>query len=206
METAIAKHGMALNKYVLFLEEMDEILLILDQKIVPIIDPVKLYLAGNITKRDLANKFAVVEVEILYPILQLGYVASRLNRTALQLRLTLENTLSYYKAAYQTLWDLKIPVYTYTRLWESPLWRELLEPSNNSTLQTIISDITEQKPRPIKFHDMFDILFEPFLSYPSEQGAAIGNASKEFSEVMISYYNNLKRYREELIVDNTFYL
>ncbi len=185
---------------------MDEILLILDQKIVHIIDAVKLYLAGNITKRDLTNKFAVVEVEILYPILRLDYIASRLNRTALQLRLTLENTLSYYKAAYQTLWDLKIPVYTYTRLWESPLWRELLEPSNNSTLQTIISDITEQKPRPIKFHDMFDILFEPFLSYPSEQGAAIGNASKEFSEVMISYYNNLKRYREELIVDNTFYL
>ncbi len=206
METAIKSHENAVRKYALILEEMDDILLIQDQQIVPIVGALKSYLAGHITKRELANTFEVVEAAILYPILQYDYIVSRFIDSVRQLRSALQNIVSYYKDAYERLWDLKIPVYTYSLLWESPLWSELLEPSANSSLEAIVSNITKQRPWPVKFHDMFDILFEPFLSYPSEQAAAIGNASKELLDVVMSYYNNLKRFREELIIDNAFYL
>ena len=206
METAIKHHDNAVKKYALILEEMDEILLTQDQQIVPTVGILKSYLAGHITKRELAKNFTGLEAVDLYSILNYDDMISQFSKTANQLRSTVENAISYYKDAYKTLWDLKIPVYNYTLLWESPLWSELLEPSPNTSLQAIISNITEQRPWPINFHDMFDILFEPFLSYPSEQDTAIDNTNQKFFDVMMSYYDHLETFQGELVIDNAFYL
>ncbi len=174
-----------------------------DRHTAPALTMLRSYMGHNISELDLAEYFVEgTGIDLRSEVDSYVHVHRRFCTTILHIR----NAAVKYKEAYRKLGDLKIPIYNYTQLWNSLLWKELLEPSRNSELQSLIRDTTVQKPWPVEFDKMFDILFAPYISHLGEKNDAAYNTTTEFKQAFEPYHKHLKALRENLTMDDDFYL
>ncbi len=205
METAMSCHELAVNKYERNLDELRAIFFS-QQEIVPLVDLLMSYLARDITKLELTDIFTSLAGPNLQLVTEYDFTVSVFFHLIEEMQTAINTIHYYYASAYDMLEQLKLPVYNYTLLRESPLWKELLEPSPNISLEGLIYNITNHKHWTVPFDDLFESLFEPFLSYPYAQAEVIDNVNTEFVDAVNAYNEYLQGYKEELEIDNEFYL
>ncbi len=205
METAMSYHELGINKYERNLDELRAVLFS-QQKMVPLVDLLMSYMAEEMTKLELGDMFNNLAGRNLRLVTEHGATVSTFFHQTEELQTAIETIHYYYASAYGTLRQLKLPVYTYTLLRESPLWKELLEPSPNISLEGLVYNVTNHKHWAVPFDDLFESLFEPFSSYPYTQAEAMNSVHTEFMDAINAYNEDLETFKEKLDIDNEFYL
>ncbi len=206
MESAILYHQHAARKYEQVVDHLHAIRLTLTKEIVPIAAAMESYRMGNITKLNLAAYLKRNDDVALQQVFDFSVMISDLSLLMHDLVSTLGDAKASYQSAFSTLWGLTLPVYSYTELWDSPLWKELLELSPDPALQAILRNITTERPWPVHFESFLESLFEPFLVYPIAQASVIDRINTKFFKVLTIYWEYLHEYYEGMQIDDEFYL
>ncbi len=138
MSNALDHHKIAEENYRMGRDLLHDYVSSQARHIVPAVTELQSYLTGNISELDLADYFETGTGRLLLSKAE-TYVDVHL-----QFRSAILNTAKAtagYKEAYRKMWNLVIPIYGLSHLWNSPFWKTLLEPSQNSTLQSLMHDV-----------------------------------------------------------------
>ncbi len=203
MSNAINHHKEAVENYHEASKLLHDYFSNQDRYIAPAVAELSSYLRGNISQLDLADYFLVETGNLFFPKVE-NY--ADVHQWFVSANFSVSNATTMYKNAYRKMWNILIPIYNHTQLWNSPLWKQMLEPSQNSALQSLMHNVTEQMPFPVHFDDMFDILFGPYLFYFGEKNDAVYNTTTEFIQAFKMYYKYLENFRSQMEIDNDFYL